>query len=113
MKILYMNTNIISALVEIATYLSFRRLGSKVVWVTTLLQSDIQLVVVVSICCWYVEKENLCNNLLVCGTLFIYFGVITFSPHELPAYVILPPRTTTSTKKKNQITIFTYFAPFR
>jgi hypothetical protein len=72
MKILYMNTNIISALVEIATYLSFRRLGSKVVWVTTLLQSDIQLVVVVSICCWYVEKENLCNNLLVCGTLFFF-----------------------------------------
>jgi hypothetical protein len=40
-------------------------------------------------------------------------GIITFSPQELPAYVILPPRTTTSTKKEHQTTIFTYFAPFR
>jgi hypothetical protein len=64
-----MNTNIISALVEIVTYLSLHRLGSKVVWATMLLQSDIQLVVIVSICCWYVEKENLCSNLLVCDTL--------------------------------------------
>jgi hypothetical protein len=40
-------------------------------------------------------------------------GVITFSPHELPACVILPLRTTTSTKKEHQTTIFTYFGPFR
>jgi hypothetical protein len=40
-------------------------------------------------------------------------GVITFSPHKLPTCVILPPRTTTSTKKEHQTTIFTYFAPFR
>jgi len=40
-------------------------------------------------------------------------GVITFSPHELPACVILPPRTTTSTKKEHQTTISIYFGPFR
>jgi hypothetical protein len=40
-------------------------------------------------------------------------GVITFSPHELPACVILPPRITTSTKKEHQTTIFIYFGPFR
>jgi hypothetical protein len=41
----YMNTNIIQAIIEIATYLSSGRLGSKVVWVMTLLQSDIKVVV--------------------------------------------------------------------
>jgi hypothetical protein len=40
-------------------------------------------------------------------------GVITFSPHELPVNVILPPRTTTSTKREHQTTIFIHFAPFR
>jgi hypothetical protein len=45
--------------------------------------------------------------------ILIVLGVITFSPHELPACVILPPRTTTSTKKEHQTTIFTYFVPFR
>jgi hypothetical protein len=33
--------------------------------------------------------------------------VITFYPHELPACVILSPRTITSTKKEHQTTIFT------
>jgi hypothetical protein len=42
----YMNTNIIRATIEIATYLSSGRLGSKVVWATMLLQSDIKVVVV-------------------------------------------------------------------
>jgi len=36
-----------------------------------------------------------------------------FFPHELSACVILPPRTTTSTKREHQTTIFTHFAPFR
>jgi hypothetical protein len=53
-----MNIYINSALVEIVTYLSLRRLGLKVVWVTMHLQSDIQLVFIVRICCWYVEKED-------------------------------------------------------
>jgi len=43
--------------------------------------------------------------------IYIYIGVITFSPHELPAYVILPPRTTTLTKKKHKTTIFTALPP--
>jgi hypothetical protein len=40
-------------------------------------------------------------------------GVITFSPHELPASVILPPRTTPSTKIEHPTTNLTPFAPFR
>jgi hypothetical protein len=53
------------------------------------------------------------NLKMRCVRYIFILGVITFSPHELPAYVILPPRTTTSTKKEHQTTIFTYFAPFR
>jgi hypothetical protein len=44
---------------------------------------------------------------------YFFFLVITFFPHELPACVILPSRTTTSTKREHQTTIFTHFVPFR
>jgi hypothetical protein len=38
-------------------------------------------------------------------------GVITFSPHQLPAIVNMPPWTDTSTKREHPTTNFTYFAP--
>jgi hypothetical protein len=50
------------------------------------------------------------HNMLIVSSFLL--GVITFSPHELPANVILPPRTTTSTKREHQTTIFIHFAPF-
>jgi hypothetical protein len=55
----------------------------------------------------WVTKTRLTYNFI-----FLKKRVITFSPHELPACVILPPRTTTSTKREHQTTIFTHFAPF-
>jgi hypothetical protein len=45
--------------------------------------------------------------------LFYFFGVITFSPHQLPAIVNMPPWTDTSTKREHPTTIVTHFAPIR
>jgi hypothetical protein len=47
------------------------------------------------------------------GGICLSFWGNYFFPHELPGCVILPPRTTTSTKREHQTTIFTHFAPFR
>jgi hypothetical protein len=41
-----------------------------------------------------------------------FLGVITFSSHQLPAIVNMPPWTDTSTKREYPTTIFTYFGPF-
>jgi len=41
-----------------------------------------------------------------------FFGVITFSLHQLPVIVNMPAWTDTSTKKEHQTIIFTHFGPF-
>jgi hypothetical protein len=43
----------------------------------------------------------------------LFIGVITFSSMIYRPVSFCPSRTTTSTKKEHQTTIFTYFAPFR
>jgi len=43
----------------------------------------------------------------------IFFWVITFFSHQLPAIANMAPWTDTSTKREHPTTNFTYFAPFR
>lgn len=45
------------------------------------------------------------------SSYYLNLEVVTFSPHELLACVILPPRTTTSTKIEHPTTNFTSLPP--